>query len=87
MCAANLKSNFVNEAYQHCKTIAASGAGVELLESAGVIRQPTGASKSANGSSAQAGVLTTRGDDVARIAAAFVKGIGQHRHWERERAV
>jgi catalase len=26
-------ANFLNEAYKHCKTIAASGAGVELLAS------------------------------------------------------
>jgi len=80
-------ANFLNEAYQHCKTIAASGAGVELLQRAAIIQQTTDDSKSAKLSSAQAGIVTTRGDDVVKIAASFVKAISQHRHWEREAAV
>jgi catalase len=80
-------ANFLNEAYQHCKTIAASGAGVALLESTGIIRQATDDSRRDKVSSAQAGIVTTGGDDVVKIAASFVKAISQHRHWEREVAV
>ena len=76
--------NFLKEAYQHCKTIAASGAGVELLEMSGIMRDSTDDTKKGTLSSAQAGIVTTRDDDVANIAPSFVKGISQHRHWERE---
>ena len=80
----NESANFLDEAYKHCKTIAASGAGVELLKEAGIIGESTGADGKANQSSAEAGVISSGDDDATTIAAAFVKGISQHRHWERE---
>jgi hypothetical protein len=52
-----------------------------------IIRQSTEESESAKLSSAQAGIITTRGGDVVSIAPSFVKAISQHRHWEREVAV
>jgi hypothetical protein len=33
--------NFLNEAYKHCKPIAASAAGIELLENAGSVKDVT----------------------------------------------
>jgi catalase len=78
-------SNFLNEAYRHCKTIAASGAGVQLLETAGIIRELTDTKSSRP--SVAAGILTNADDNAAKIAAAFIKGISQHRHWERELAL
>ena len=78
--------NFLKEAYQHCKTVAASGAGVELLEVAGIIQDSTDNTKKAN-PSPQAGIVTTREDDVANIAPLFIKAISQHRHWVREAAL
>jgi len=78
---------FLKEAYQHCKTIAASGAAVELLELAGIIQDSTVDTKKTNQSPAQAGIVTTREDDVANIAPSFIQGIAQHRHWEREPAL
>jgi catalase len=80
----NEPANFLNEAYKHCKTIAASGAGVELLESAGIIQKTADNGEKIRRSAAQAGIVTTREDDVVKIAPAFVKNISQHRHWERE---
>jgi catalase len=77
-------ANFLNEAYKHCKTIAASGAGVELLQKAGIIRDSGEGAVKAEGTISQAGIVVGREDDVVRIAPAFVKGICQHRHWERE---
>ena len=53
----NEAANFLNEAYKHCKTIAASGAGVELLESAGIIGPSTDEDSKAKRSSADAGVI------------------------------
>lgn len=77
--------NFLKEAYQHCKTIAASGAGVELLEMAGIVRQSTDESAKAGSSSAQVGVVT-KAEAAGSIASVFIKNIAQHRHWERELA-
>ena|GEM_PF-5529894 len=68
------------------KTTAASGAGVQLLEGAGIIRNSNDKGGKGNGSANQAGIVTTGEDNVAKIASAFVKSITQHRHWERELA-
>ncbi|HBB95013.1 MAG TPA: catalase HPII [Blastocatellia bacterium] len=81
----NESSNFLNEAYRHCKTIAASGAGVQLLKTAGIIRVST--DTKASRPSVQAGIVTNADDGAAKIASAFIKGISQHRHWEREVAI
>ncbi len=69
---------FVNEAYKHCKAIAATGAGVQLLESAGVDISDHGV---------RAGVVTSREANAGSIGTKFIKAIAQHRHWERELAV
>jgi catalase len=79
----NEASNFLSEAYQHCKTIAASGAGVQLLAGAGIVRNSNDRGGEGNGSTNQ-GIVTTGEDNVAMIGSAFIKGISQHRHWERE---
>jgi catalase len=78
-------ANFVNEAYKHCKTIAASGAGVQLLEAAGITSASTAEDENDVDSDARPGVIT--GDDKATIATAFIQGIAQHRHWSRELAI
>jgi catalase len=77
-------ANFVSEAYKHCKSIAASGAGVELLESAGVVAPPNADAASSAG---DAGVVTGGDDEVVKLAEDFIAAIGRHRHWEREPAV
>jgi catalase len=66
-------ANFLREAYQHCKTIAAHGAGVQLLESAGL-----------GESMADAGLITGRDGNAATLADNFIVAIARHRHWERE---
>ncbi len=65
--------NFLNEAYKHCKTIAASGAGVALLESAGLDESLT-----------DAGLIFARDVHPATLAENFIMAIAQHRHWGRE---
>jgi len=66
----NESTNFVLEAYRHCKTIGAAGAGVELLRAAGV---PV----------SEAGVIV--GDeDFEALAAEFIEAMRLHRHWSRE---
>ena len=76
---------FVSEAYKHCKTIAATGAGVELVR-----RSCLKGNELSNGKAkgdkvtADAGVITTPDSQAGRIASEFIKAIAQHRHWSRE---
>ncbi len=62
--------HFVNEAFRHCKAIAATGEGTALLDASEI---PDVA--------AAAGVVT---GDRAGAAAGFVAAVGQHRHWDRD---
>lgn len=73
--------HFINEAFRHCKAIAAVGEAVELLKD-------TYIAKSANigkqfSSEEQAGVLIGN-NDLKTFTASFVKAIAKHRFWERE---
>ena len=61
---------FVAEAYRHCKTVGALGAGRQVLTAAGV-------------DLAADGIVV--GESAAKFAAAFSAASGQHRHWSRER--
>jgi catalase len=69
---------FVAEAYKHCKTIAASGEGVDFVD--GVLGTSL---QSADG---QQGIVANREAPIDKIADAFVKAIAAHRHWVREKA-
>jgi catalase len=77
--------HFIAEAYQHCKTIAATGAGLEFLRASGlgVDNLPGG-----DGGSIQViadeGVIISRHPQADHIAAEFIKAIAHHRHWSRE---
>ncbi|MEO8960396.1 MAG: catalase, partial [Ginsengibacter sp.] len=71
---------FINEAYRHCKAIAAVGAGVELLSS-------TFAGEKVNakdGNDAAFHGIIMSENYTLQTAAAFVNAIAQHRFWERE---
>ncbi|SNC64199.1 catalase [Hymenobacter gelipurpurascens] len=67
--------HFINEAYKHCKPIAASGAGVELLKAAAY----AGAEDILTGD----GVLLSKDGEAAPIDS-FLKAMAQHRFWSRE---
>jgi catalase len=75
---------FIREAYKHCKTIAASSAGVGLLATA-----LAGKFNESDNAGAEVvineGIVTSRDAGIKDIAAAFIKAIALHRHWERER--
>ena len=67
--------HFVDEAFRHCKAIAATGAGRDVLQASylglkDAIHAP--------------GVVTGEDKQAAKVAAAFVDAIAAHRHWERE---
>ncbi|HKR12345.1 MAG TPA: catalase [Pyrinomonadaceae bacterium] len=68
-------SNFLREAYQHCKTIGAFGAGLDLLAAAGITNED------------DAGVITSREGSAGDIAAEFINAMAEHRHWSREPAL
>ena len=73
--------HFVNEAYKHCKAIAATGAGTELLPG-GVNGQP--ASRGSGSRATEDGVLVGGDGQVDQLVAGFIEAIAQHRHWSRE---
>ena len=60
---------FVTEAYRHCKPIAATGEGVDLLRAAGI----------AEGQ----GVLTSKGAATPENVRSFLNAVAQHRFWTR----
>ena len=62
---------FVHEAYKHCKALAATGEGAELLPQA---------------RSADQAIVVGEDAQVAKVAPDFIRAIGQHRNWAREAA-
>ncbi len=60
---------FVTEAYRHCKPIAASGEGIDLLRAAGI----------AEGQ----GVSTSKGAATPENVKSFLNAMAQHRFWTR----
>lgn len=76
---------FVNEAFKHCKPIAATSEGVNFLMSSAI----KGIKLAENGTKGElvddAGVLTMREpSDFNTFNTAFTEAIAQHRHWSRE---
>jgi catalase len=72
--------HFIDEAFKHCKTIAASSEGVDLLSASNI----KGVNLAANGSvAAEMGVITSYHADPQRLAQIFVDAIKEHRHWMR----
>jgi catalase len=81
--ADGMAVHFLNEAYKHCKAIAATGAGAELLP---VVFDDTVKSKEGkSGERASDPGLVVGGDgQVAAVADTFIKAIARHRNWTRE---
>ena len=74
---------FVNEAFRHCKPIAAYGDAVDLLA-------VTDAADLAAGEAAAAaamGLLIERKGPAAKLGQNFVAAIAQHRFWSRESSI
>jgi catalase len=74
--------HFVNEAYKHCKAIAATGAGVDLLDASYVKTGKTNSDKGA--APKDEGVIIGSDAQASRVATGFIKAIAQHRNWSRE---
>ncbi|MEH2015403.1 catalase [Nostoc sp.] len=72
--------HFINEAFKHCKAIAATSEGVELLSIANL----EGVKLSQDGVRSEMGVVTSgQASDLKSIADDFIGAIAQHRHWMR----
>jgi catalase len=71
--------HFINEAYRHCKAIAADGEGAELIKLSYV-----GAKLKSKGD-ATAGVIISETSKPDTLAKDFIRAIAQHRFWEREK--
>ncbi|MGV3698263.1 catalase [Flavobacterium sp.] len=79
---AALKENqdvaeFINDAFKHCKFIAADGEGAEVL---------SGTNAAKEGKPADRGVLFSNASD-SKFAESFVDAMGNHRFWEREEKI
>jgi len=69
--------HFINEAYKHCKAIAAEGDGARLLYA-------TAAGQHLQNMSGDATQHVENGIVINGTAAQFINAIAQHRFWERE---
>jgi catalase len=76
--------HFVNETYKHCKPLATSGHGIQVLQKAVVLDVQFAERDSADIRS-EKGVVTAgntaQADDFVNQ---FIAAIRQHRHWDRE---
>ncbi|WP_421831000.1 catalase [Larkinella sp.] len=79
LCQESDAIRFVHEAFMHCKAIAATGEGVELLKAA------------ANGGAEKLlksdGVVTSTETKLADVPQKFVAVIARHRFWSREKTL
>ncbi|PSB19670.1 catalase [Phormidesmis priestleyi ULC007] len=82
---ATLKANgdaihFIDEAFRHCKAIAATGEGVELLKESSI----QGITLSDRSPQNDQGVISAKiPSDLSKVAKSFVEAIAQHRFWTR----
>lgn len=65
---------FVQEAFKHCKTIAASTEGTDFLNAA--LAEKAAAD--------DPGLIADRDQELTATADKFIKAIAKHKHWERE---
>ncbi|MBW4669837.1 MAG: catalase [Cyanomargarita calcarea GSE-NOS-MK-12-04C] len=73
--------HFVNEAFRHCKAIAASCEGVELLTNSEI----KGVELKNGKFSSEKGVVISRdASDLKNVSQEFIEAIAWHRHWMRE---
>jgi catalase len=67
---------FVNEAYRHCKPLASTGVGYELLVDA-IAGMPENLLQS------DEAIVMGKDQPVATVAKAFIRAIARHRNWAR----
>ena len=78
--------HFVNEAYKHCKAVAATGAGADLLRASYVRMGSNDGTDGGAQAAPKDEAVVVGGDEQARkVADAFIKAIANHRNWAREK--
>ena len=70
-------AEFINDAFKHCKFIAADGEGATVL---------SGTNAAPNGKKADEGVLISNEGGI-KFADSFVQAVGNHRFWAREEKI
>jgi catalase len=76
---------FVKEAYKHCKTIAASGAGGRFARMACLGRNLAGGSEHEGVQNTEdEGLIVGKENDTRGVASKFINAMALHRHWARE---
>ncbi|MGI8890934.1 MAG: catalase [Chthoniobacterales bacterium] len=66
---------FVNETFKHCKALAATGEGIELLRASSIDLEAAKDDPS---------LIVDEKGDAKKVSARFIKAIAQHRNWDRE---
>jgi catalase len=75
-------THFVNEAFKHCKPVAAYGDGVELLRQSQI--KGIQFASSSDGLTQEKGVLTMGQGSLADLAPVLAEALAKHRFWDRE---
>jgi catalase len=78
-------THFLNEAYKHCKAIAATTEGIDLLTAAFLKADSSAGKRKPNTFVVEEGVILSRSAQNGRVATEFIKAIAQHRAWSREK--
>ena len=73
--------HFLNEAYKHCKAIAASNDALQVLQATYFSKKLP--EDNADETVIREGVII--GNDAGKLAEQFISAIAQHRFWEREK--
>jgi len=73
--------HFLNEAYKHCKAIAATGDALQVLEATYFAKKLP--EDNSDATVMREGVII--GTDAGNVAKQFIGAIAQHRFWEREK--
>jgi catalase len=74
--------HFLNEAFRHCKAIAADGDAEQVLEETYFYKKLP--PDSADDTVMMEGIIVQ--EDAVSLASQFIAAIGQHRFWDREKA-
>lgn len=64
---------FLNDSYNHCKFIAAEAEGIQIVKNQSDIKDK------------DVGVLTSENSADKTLSTSFIKALGRHRFWEREK--
>jgi catalase len=76
---------FVKEAYKHCKTIAATGAGGRFVRRACLGQNLVGGSEHKGDQNAEdEGLIIGKENDTRGVISKFTNAMAHHRHWARE---